>query len=81
MRRAGGISCLKCENEGRLSPGLGPDSVRILKAMQDGSIMEMDDKHLNQETIEEIKATVELHIKYRLDRQLKTTSFLDFQVE
>jgi DNA repair protein RecO (recombination protein O) len=81
LAKRGGIACLKCEKESRHSPGLGPESVRLLKNMQRGALVNRgeipDDIPLDGGSFDEINAVLKLHINYRLGRELKTSACLD----
>jgi len=76
-RNMGGIACLKCEKESKLSPGLGPDTVKILKVIQSTPWGRPEVSELKDEMIREIKPVVKLHLEYRIGRRLRTASFLD----
>ena len=75
--RAGGIACQKCLDETQLSPGLTPESVAFLRKMQNERLDEDEATQLSQGCIGEIEATLKIHVKYRLGRELKTSSYLD----
>ena len=73
----GCIACLKCERESKLSPGLGPDTVKVLKLIQASPWSEAEKMDLNDEMIREIKPVIKLHMEYRIGRRLKTAEYLD----
>ncbi|MCP4666993.1 MAG: DNA repair protein RecO [Deltaproteobacteria bacterium] len=77
VQEKGGISCLKCGRESRLSPGLEPESAKRLTALQSARWGKGDPLNMTEETIHEIKAVLKLHIEYRLGRRLKTGKYLD----
>ena len=72
----GGISCLRCEHESRLSPGMGTDTINRFKAMQSALEPKWGELSLTEEMIEEIKSAIKLHIEYRIGRRLKTAKYL-----
>jgi len=73
----GCIACLKCEQESKLSPGLGPDTVKVLKLIQASPWSEAEKMDVNDEMIREIRPVLKLHMEYRIGRRLKTAEFLD----
>jgi len=73
----GGLACLKCEQESKLSPGLSPDSVKTLKIIQSAPWGKMEAFEPNDEIIREIKPVLKLHIEYRTGQRLKTAQYLD----
>ena len=76
-RSKGGIACLKCEKESKLSPGLSPDSVKALKVIQSTPWNQAKASDLTDEMILEIKPVLKLHMEYRIGRRLKTAEYLD----
>ena len=72
----GGISCLGCEHESRLSPGMGADTINQFKVMQSEPETKWGKLSLTGEMIEEIKPVLKLHIEYRTGRRLKTAKYL-----
>jgi DNA repair protein RecO (recombination protein O) len=75
--RKGGIACLKCSRESKHSPGLGPDSVRMLGVLQADPLQALDAGPLTDDIICELKPVIKLHIEYRLGMKLKTTDYLE----
>lgn len=74
----GGISCLKCRKESKAYPGMDPESVKILKDLQNS--VELRSKPLpgfSCKSIEELKRVMKEHINYRLGKKLKTKRYLD----
>ena len=76
-RSKGGIACLKCEQEAKLSPELSPDSVKALKIIQSTPWSQAKALDLTDEMIHEIKPVLKLHMEYRIGRRLKTAEYLD----
>jgi DNA repair protein RecO (recombination protein O) len=76
-RNKGCIACLKCERESNLSPGLGPDTVDVLKVIQSSPWSQAKALDLKNEMIQEIRPVLKLHMEYRIGRKLKTAEFLD----
>ena len=77
VREKGGVSCLNCDRESRLSPGMEPGSVGILRALQSAHIREEETLDISQEALQEIKPVIKLHIEFRLGRRLKTSKYVD----
>ena len=73
----GGITCLKCEHQSKLSPGLSPESIKALKVIQSTPWGKTEAFDLNDEIIREIKPVLKLHIEYRTGQRLKTAQYLD----
>ncbi len=76
-RSKGGIACLKCEQESKLSPGLSPGSIKVLRVMQSTPWSQAEASDLTDEMIREIKPVLKLHMEYRIGRRLKTAEYLD----
>ena len=76
-RSKGGIACLKCEQESKRSPGLGPATVMVLKNIQSTPWDKALASCLTNEMIREIKPVLKLHMEYRIGRRLKTAEYLD----
>jgi len=76
-QRKGGIACLKCEQESKLSPGLGRATVKALKVIQSTPWDKAQALDLTNEMICEIKPVLKLHIEYRTGQRLKTAEYLD----
>ena len=73
----GGIVCLKCEQESKRSPGLGPDAAKALMVIQSTPWDKAQALSLNDEMIREIKPVLKRHIEYRIGQRLKTTEYLE----
>lgn len=73
----GGIACLKCRQESRLTPRIGPGGLRSLRIMQSSGLERVKDLRLTDEMISEIKAVSGLHIEYRIGQRLKSAKYLD----
>jgi len=76
-RKKGGIACLKCEKESRVSPGLGPATVKTLRMIQSTPWAKAQTLDLTKEMIREIKPVLKLHIEYRIGQRLKTSEYLE----
>lgn len=76
-RSKGVIACMKCEQESKISPGLGPDTVKALRIIQSTPWSKVEDSPLTDEMISEIKPVFKLHMEYRIDRRLKTAKYLE----
>ena len=73
----GGLACLKCEQESKLSPGLSPDSVKALRVIQSAPWGKIEAFDPNDQIISEIKQVLKLHIEYRTGQRLKTAQYLE----
>jgi len=73
----GGLACLKCEQESKISPGLSPDSVKALRIIQSAPWDKMGAFDPTDEIIREIKPVLKLHIEYRTGQRLKTAGYLE----
>lgn len=76
-REKGQIACLKCERESALSPGLDPETVRLIKVMQSRSLNALKDLELKNEILTELKPVLRLHREYQLGKRPKTAAYLD----
>ena len=76
-RDRGGISCMKCGQESSLSPGLGPNSVKLLKELQSFNLDKQDLLVLTDDIISEVKSALKLHIEYRIGKRLKSAKYLE----
>ncbi len=75
-RQSGGISCLKCGKETLSSPGLGPDSVRLLKTLQTGACTQVGVAAFQEKTVDEIRPVLDLHIEYQIGKRFKSAEYL-----
>ena len=73
----GGIACLKCQQESKLSPGLDHDTVKGLKTIQSDPWNEVETFNFSDEMIREIESVLKLHMEYRIGRRLKTAEYLE----
>ena len=73
----GGIACLRCEEERVLSPGLSPDSVRAMMAMQSAAFNIVEAGPLSHDVIREIKTVLKLHIDYRVGQRFKSSEYIE----
>jgi DNA repair protein RecO (recombination protein O) len=74
---SGGIACLKCAQESRTSPCLGPATVKALNEIQSTAWNAFQVQGLSKEMIREIKPVLKRHIDYRIGQRLKTAQYLD----
>ena len=77
MRGKGGIACLKCGRESKLSPGMEPVGVKGLSALQSAALGKGEAFRMAEETIREIKAVLKMHIEYRIGRRLRSGKYLE----
>jgi DNA repair protein RecO (recombination protein O) len=73
----GGIACLNCERESGLFPGMGSEAVKAMMKIQSGPLNRMEDIHLSEEAIGEIRPVLKLHIEYRIGQRLRSAKYLE----
>jgi DNA repair protein RecO (recombination protein O) len=73
----GSICCLKCGEESATSPGLSPESIKMLALMQWGRWEMVEELSFTNDMIKDIKLVLKLHIEYRIGRRLKTAEYLE----
>jgi DNA repair protein RecO (recombination protein O) len=76
MHSSGAISCLKCGKETDLSPGMGPDSVGVLRTLQTPSVADLTAVRFREETVGEIRPVLDLHIEYHTSKRFKSAAYL-----
>jgi len=72
----GAIACLKCEKESLESPGLSPQGIASLKAMQLLKFLTLPPPSPSAQELKEIGAVLARHIDYRLGRRPRSARFL-----
>ncbi len=77
----GGIACLNCRKESRSTPGIGPEGIKAILKMQSMPMpWERGDQIvLNEQTAQEIRRVLNLHMEYRIGHPLKTARYLKHQ--
>mgnify|MGYP006284459193 CR=1 FL=1 len=75
-QQSGGISCLRCGKETAYSPGLDPDSVRLLKSVQTRPCTEAMAVNCQEKALEEIRPVLDLHIEYQTGKRFKSAEYL-----
>jgi DNA repair protein RecO (recombination protein O) len=73
----GGIACLKCAQPSAVSPSLEPASVRAIEAFQEKPCRDVQEVHLDEDTMKELRAVLKLHREYRLERRLRTSKYVE----
>jgi len=73
----GGIVCLRCGKDSRTTPGMGPQAIEILRAIQTSQWKEVVKLGFSDETSEEIKRVLRRHIEYQIGKRLKTSEYLE----
>ncbi len=76
-REKGCIACLNCTRESPMFPGIGPEAVTALRKMQSDPLQGMHGMVLSEESIQDIKQILRLHIQYRIGEGLKSTKYLE----
>ena len=77
MRDRGAIACLNCEKETVVCPGMTPDAVKELHALQSMPSIDLENIHLTVEQVLEIRPVLKLHMDYRLGKRLKSAKYLE----
>ncbi|UCE35086.1 MAG: DNA repair protein RecO C-terminal domain-containing protein, partial [Deltaproteobacteria bacterium] len=73
----GSIVCMACERDSAVTPGMEPDTVRILQELQSSDRPLLEVVKFNDVVIRELKAVLEAHIEHCLGRQLKSAKYLE----
>jgi DNA repair protein RecO (recombination protein O) len=73
----GGIACLRCGKDSRITPGLGPQAIEVLRAIQTSQWSEVVKLDFSDETSEEMKRVLRRHIEYQIGKRLKTSEYLE----
>lgn len=76
-REKGGIACLKCQQESAVSPGMSPQTVKMIKLMRTRTFTSMEKLKFIDETVKEIKPVLKLHREYHLGQRPKTMNYLE----
>ncbi len=75
-REKGGIACLKCQQESAVSPGLNPQSVKMMKLMETTPLNALMQVEFSDDVTTEIKSVLKLHREYHLGQRPKTANYL-----
>lgn len=76
-REKGGIACIKCQQESAVSPGIDPQTVKMIKLMQTKPLTSVAKLKDTDEIVREIKPVLKLHREYHLGQRPKTASYLE----
>ncbi|UCF57529.1 MAG: DNA repair protein RecO [Deltaproteobacteria bacterium] len=76
-REKGGIACIKCQQESAVSPGIDPQTVKMIKLMQTKPLTSLAKLKDTDEIVREIKPVLKLHREYHLGQRPKTASYLE----
>ena len=77
LRDRGSIACLNCEKETVVCPGMTPDVVKVLQALQSMPSIDLETIPLTEEQIREIRPVIKLHMEYRLGKRLRSAKYLE----
>jgi DNA repair protein RecO (recombination protein O) len=77
MRDRGAIACLNCEEETAVCPGMAPDVVKELQALQTITSIDLENVNLTEGRIREIRPVLKLHMEYRLGKRLRSAKYLE----
>lgn len=73
----GGIACLRCEQASKRFPGLEPDTVNELRAIQKAHWGKLESFMPTDKMIRELRDVFNLHIEYRIGKRLKSAKYLE----
>lgn len=73
----GGIACLKCQQESAVSPGLNPQSVKMMKLMETTPLNALMQVEFSANVTKKIKSVLKLHREYHLGQRPKTANYLE----
>lgn len=73
----GCIACLNCENETRQKPGMDPEVVKTLAALQSSPWDGIDNLLFTETDIKEVRQVLRSHMDYRIGKRPKTTKYLE----
>lgn len=76
-REKGGIACIRCQQESAVSPGINPQTVKMIKLMQTKPLTSLAKLKDTDEIVREIKPVLKLHREYHLGQRPKTASYLE----
>lgn len=77
MCSAGGVACLRCRSETVHRPGVSPATARVIKSVQAGPWDAVRGMEVPAEIIAELRPVFRLHREYRLERELRTSRYID----
>lgn len=73
---SGSIVCLACKRESTLTPGMSPNTVRVLGQLQSPCLSFSNTLGFNEETLGELKRVLTAHIENCLGKRLKSARYL-----
>ena len=73
---SGSIVCSACKRESALTPGMSPNTVRVLGQLQSPCLSFSNTLGFNEETLEELKRVLTAHIENCLGKRLKSAQYL-----
>jgi DNA repair protein RecO (recombination protein O) len=76
-KEKGGIACLKCHEVSAQSPSMGPETVRMLRILQDNPFEALKDSRLNDDMVQQMKPVLTLHRDYHIEQSLRTSRYVE----
>ncbi len=73
---SGGVACLGCRSETAQRPGIGPETVRVIRRVQSGPWEALQEVKVPEEIIAELRPVLRIHREYRLERELRTARYI-----
>jgi len=72
---SGSIVCLACERESALSPGMEPNTVRVLAHLQSPDLSLSNTLQSDRDVLGELNRVLMAHIEHRLGKRLKSARY------
>ncbi len=73
----GSIVCIACEKESALTPGMDPNTVRVLEQLQTPDLSLSKTLQCSEDILSELKRVLMAHIEHRLGKRLKSAKYLN----
>ena len=73
----GGIACLRCQQVTAVNPRVSPDTIKIMKQIQEEHIPQRKIHKYSWDSIPEIKPVLKLHREFHLSRRPRTTCYVE----
>jgi DNA repair protein RecO (recombination protein O) len=74
---AGGMLCPSCHYTQPATHPLSVNGLKVLRSLQDGDVTVVNQLDLTPELSRELESTLRYHIKYLLEREVKSAAWLD----
>jgi len=74
---SGSIVCMACEKESALTPGMDPNTVRVLEQLQTPDLSLSNTLQSDENILGELKKVLMAHIEHRLGKRLKSAKYFN----